>query len=82
MDFNRTNTKASLKKEEIIAQSQDLQDMIACGWYTIEELKSKRFQNIYEYYDSYLDIQNQLITLLIGEPELDNDDMAWLNDIA
>ena len=57
--------------------------MIECGVYTLEELKNIRFPNIFEYYENYLDIQNQLITLLIGEPELDDlGDLAWLNDIA
>lgn len=77
IDYARTNKKADdFEREWVKTQLNrpEVAELIQIGCEYEESFKKQAKSLIFRYHDNYLDIQNELTTLMIGEPGLDMED--------
>lgn len=86
-EYNRTNKKADEAETEWVNEQlerQKIAELVQLGFDYKDDFKEmfQSFNETYRYHDNYLDVQNGLIRLMIGESEIElNSDIPKLKGI-
>lgn len=75
-EYDRTNTKADEAETEWVKEQlerQEIAELVQLGFDYQDDFKEmfQSFNDTYRYHVNYLDVQNELIRLMIGEPVIE-----------
>ncbi len=78
-EYDRTNKKVDKMEAEWVKKQlkqPEIEELLQLGFDYKDDFKKmfQSFDTAYRYHDNYLDVQNKLIQIMIGEPELESKD--------
>lgn len=75
-EYDRTNKKADEAETKWVneqLEQQEIAELVQLGFDYEDDFREmfQSFSDEYRYHDNYLDVQNRLISIMIGEPEIE-----------
>lgn len=86
-EYDRTNKKADEAETKWVneqLEQPEIKELAQLGFDYEDDFREmfQSFDDAYRYHDNYLDVQNKLISIMIGEPKIDmNEDIPELEGI-
>lgn len=76
-EYDRTNKKADEVETKWVQEQlkqPEIKELAQLGFDYEDDFREmfQSFSDEYRYHDNYLDVQNRLISIMIGEPEMDS----------